>query len=80
MGGLAPLRDSVVLEHINLSPVCDYTSPIIDPKPMISENAVVPILHSIINKDGNSLKYLRLPEIWRVRQSEVIDPFLGAYN
>ena len=74
------IKAEEVLKHINLSLVCDYTSPIIDPKPMVSKNAAVSIIQSISDKDGNSLKYRRLPKIWRVRQSEITDPFLGAYN
>ena len=77
---LAPLRDSVVLEYIKLSLVYDYTRPIIDPKLLISKNAVVPILQSIIGKDGSSLKYLPLPKIWRVRQRQVLGVFLETYN
>ena len=77
--GLAPLRDSVVLEQINLS-LEYYSQPITDPKPMISEDTVVPILQSILDKDGNSLKYLHLPKVWKVHQSEMLSVFLETYN
>ncbi|KAL7533571.1 hypothetical protein ACHAXR_005315, partial [Thalassiosira sp. AJA248-18] len=78
--GLAPLRGSGVLEEIDLSLVGRYKeSPSIDPKPVLSEDTVLPILHSILDT-GTSLKYLRLPKIWREEQSEVLGRFLNKYN
>ena len=70
----------MVFEQIIFGLVHGYTSQIIDPKPIMSENAVVPILQSIIDKDGNSSKYLRLPKMWRVRQTEVLGLLLETYN
>ena len=64
-GGLSPLYGSKVLEHLNLSMTENYASTVVEPKPMLSEDAVVPILSSIVGTDGNSLKYLRLSKVWR---------------
>eukprot|EP00581_Thalassiosira_minuscula_P015855 CAMPEP_0183716136 /NCGR_PEP_ID=MMETSP0737-20130205/10146_1 /TAXON_ID=385413 /ORGANISM="Thalassiosira miniscula, Strain CCMP1093" /LENGTH=333 /DNA_ID=CAMNT_0025945353 /DNA_START=1090 /DNA_END=2088 /DNA_ORIENTATION=+ len=91
--GLAPLRNSVVLEYINLRD--DGKDRFIDHEPLLSENVgvlynqpesslsenvVVPILQSIISTDGNSLKYLNIPKVWKSRQSEMLDAFLDAYR
>ena len=54
--GLEPLCGSTVLKLIDLSLVGPHESPVIIPKPKISEEAILPILDSIINADGSSLE------------------------
>ena len=56
--GLEPLRGSAVLEQIDLSLVGRNEKPDIEPRPSISESVVIPILDSIIDADGCSLKYI----------------------
>ena len=48
--------------------------------PSISEAALLPILHSIVDADGNSLRYLELPQKWRNNRSFVLVAFLRKYN
>ena len=55
---------------------CGSTPPI----GVICENEVLPILTSIIDKDGSSLRHLRLPKMWRERQSHQLGQFLEKYN
>ncbi|KAL7533930.1 hypothetical protein ACHAXR_005532 [Thalassiosira sp. AJA248-18] len=62
---LAPLRGSVVLERVDLSLVSWGQSPVIDPNSLLCDSAVIPILHSIIDVDDNSLTHLQLPKIWK---------------
>ncbi|KAL7538242.1 hypothetical protein ACHAXR_008386 [Thalassiosira sp. AJA248-18] len=68
--GLSPLRGSLVLEEIDLNMGRYEESPSIEPKPVLAEDTVLPILHSILDTGGTSLKYLRLPKMWREEQSE----------
>lgn len=77
---LAPLRDSFVLVEIDLSLADEYTSPIIDPAQMISDDAALPILESILNKIGNALKCLRLPKAWKKRKAKSLGLFLEAFD
>ena len=77
---LSPLRGSVVLEEVDLSLCGWYGSKTIDPTPNICENEVLPILNSILDKDGSSLRYMRLPKKWRERQSLQLGQFLEKYN
>ena len=74
--GLEPMRESVVLERINLSLVGDHDNPNIDPEPPISAAAVIPILTSILNTQGNSLVHVQLPKKWRVERSDILTQFL----
>ena len=76
--GLFPLSKSVVLEMIDLSEckreidvvLCStYGSSSDGMMPSFSESQVLPILHSILNEGGSSLKYLRLPRPLRVASS-----------
>jgi len=62
--GLNPLRGSVVLEQIDLSLVGKYQIPYPPPKSKISEEAVVPILESIVSSVGCSLKCIQLNTNW----------------
>ena len=81
--GLNPLRGSVVLEQIDISLVGKHEETKIKPYPKISQDAVVPILDSIISTDGCSLKYVRFPQKWQIgiigSQRPVID-FGNRYN
>jgi len=79
--GLNPLRGSVVLEQIDLSLVRKYEDPRIKSIPKISEEAVLPILDSLISADGCSLKHIVFPHIWRVGERRVSDEsFQRRYN
>ena len=49
-------------------------------QPLISEIAVSPILDSIIDVDGYSLKYFQLPKYWRVRQGGIIGRSIDTYQ
>ena len=59
------LRGSIVLKQLDLSLVGQFESPKLHPEPSITEEAVVPILTSIINAEGTSLIHLQLPQKWR---------------
>jgi len=82
--GLEPLRGSVVLEQLDLSLVGSGgtwgESPILFPAPYISDEAVIPILDSIIDAEGSVLKHLRLPKKWRGAQSTLLSRCLANYN
>ncbi len=67
---LEPLRGSLVLEKIDLSLVGDNESPKIemDPTahlPIMSFEHILPILDSIIHRNGNSLRHIQFPHISR---------------
>lgn len=67
---LEPLRGSLVLEKIDLSLVGDNESPKIemDPTahlPIMSFEHILPILDSIIHRNGNSLGHIQFPHISR---------------
>lgn len=74
--GLEPLRHSSI-QHIDLSLVKQHENPFLESEPMLSEEAVVPILENII--DHNSLTFLMLPKVWRERQLELLGSFLEHY-
>lgn len=50
------------------------------PISMISEEAIIPILGSIIEASGNSLKQLQLPRAWIRNKSQMLNDFLSRYN
>ena len=86
--GLETLRGSVVLEQIDLSRTDKndpawllniYSNPRIS---ALSEEIVVNLLDSIVNKDGCSLKYILFPRKWRDETftSSVIGDFRTRYN
>lgn len=58
--GLAPLRGSTALELLDLSLL--KMNP--RPKPMFSQDIIIPILDSIISVQGSSLKHVRYPHQW----------------
>jgi hypothetical protein len=78
--GLEPLRNSAVLEVIDLSLVGQYECPDIKPVPPISESIVISILNSIIMTDGSTLRYVLLPKKFRSNPSSELDKFLRKYN
>lgn len=79
--GLVSLRGSVVLEQLDLSLVGPNESPSSSlDDPMIRPGVVVPILYSIIDKEGTSMKHLQLPKKWRDDKSQVLGSFLSTYN
>jgi len=83
--GLEPLRGSTIIEQIDLSLVGDHQSPNISPKPPISRELVLPILVSIIEREGCSLRHVQFPSVWseggksiqfeqfRMRYNEMLD-------
>ena len=78
--GLEPLRESLVLEHIDLTLVSLYENPSIDPEPLISEELVLPILISIVDANNNLLRYVELPKKFRSHPSSSLNRFLKKYN
>ena len=78
--GLEPLRSSTSLIQLDLSLVGLKESPELSPVPMISEALVIPILNSIIDADGCSLRQVQFPKKWREEQSELMVQFLSKYN
>ncbi|KAL7540866.1 hypothetical protein ACHAXR_010433, partial [Thalassiosira sp. AJA248-18] len=78
--GLEPLRDSVVLAQIDLGLVGEHESPLIEPEPLLSETEVLPILTSIIDADGVSLKHVQLPKAFRTEPNVILDNFLRSYD
>ena len=76
---LEPLRGSVVIEQIDLSLIGDE-SPYLDPEPPISCEHVLPILDSIIEREGCALKHLQFPSMWQYEPSFEFHAFIGRYN
>jgi hypothetical protein len=77
--GLDPLRGSTVIEQIDLSLVGEHQRPFLDPDPLILAAVVLPILDSIFEREGYSLKHLQFPHVWRRVRSE-FSAFLGRCN
>jgi hypothetical protein len=80
--GFEPLRGSTIIEQIDLSLVGDGESPYLYPEPPISRDHVLPILHSIIEREGCALKYLQFPKAWGKERSfeSAFHHFLQRYN
>eukprot|EP00984_Skeletonema_dohrnii_P021423 scaffold10700_cov90-Skeletonema_dohrnii-CCMP3373.AAC.2 len=80
--GLEPLRGSIVIEQIGLSLVAHHKSPSIYPAPPISCNHVIPVLDSIIEREGCALRHLQFPQVWREEPStdSEFHQFLLRYN
>lgn len=94
--GLEPLRGSRLLEHIDLNPgtleplklvpsggVATEMSGILAGMKhysSLSEQAIVPILDSIITVEGSSLKQLNFPKKWRANKIPLLTQFLNRYN
>lgn len=70
---LDPLRGSTVLRQIDLVVKSEAST-------ILSESAVLPILNSIINTHGCSLKYIELPVQWREGRSPELEQFLERYH
>ena len=63
-----PLRGSVVIEQIDLS--LEGQNPLLDlAEPQIPCYYVLPILYSIIEREGCALRHLRFPSEWRYEPS-----------
>ena len=80
--GLEPLRGSSIIEQIDLSVVYNTHQPDLDPQPLISCEHVLPILDSIIEREGCALKYIQFPFVWRNEASTDSDfhAFIRRYN
>jgi len=80
--GLDPLRGSIVLELIDLntSVITAIASDGFPPCFTLSEDAVIPILDSIISEKYRALKLLELPLVWRKKESAQLAAFLVRYN
>ena len=86
--GLEPLRRSTTLQQIDLSTSVKAT--IADCKDLFSpnfpwsfslqEDAVIPVLNSIIAEKGSSLKHIQFPLVWRRKKSDLLISFLERYN
>ncbi|KAL9181649.1 LOW QUALITY PROTEIN: hypothetical protein ACHAXT_010454 [Thalassiosira profunda] len=78
---LGPLRRSTVLKALDLSLVGFHQPPLIDPEPLISDEVVLPILHSIVDRCVCSLKFIQLPHKWReMSPSSELTAFLKAFD
>jgi len=83
--GLEPLRGSTIIEQIDLSLVGKHQSPRLSSRPPISRDFVLPILDSIIEREGCSLRHVQFPSVWseggksiqfeqfRIRYNEMLD-------
>eukprot|EP00984_Skeletonema_dohrnii_P007858 scaffold2901_cov91-Skeletonema_dohrnii-CCMP3373.AAC.2 len=76
--GLEPLRGSTTIEQIDLSLFYDRKHPDFCPAPLISCDDVLPILDSIIDREGSLLRHLHLPSEWKGEFQ--FDQFLRRYN
>lgn len=66
--GMDPLRGSTALERIDLSSEC------------LSMPTVVPILQSMVEKEGCSLRHIQLPKKWRLEKGQLLDHFIQKFN
>ena len=85
--GLEPIRGSLVLEQIDLSLIGHESAwAEREREQLISKDAVIPILESIVvNAGGSTLKHVALPRSWRSRspiesQSQLLVQFVERYN
>uniref|UniRef100_A0A7S2PBG5 Uncharacterized protein n=1 Tax=Skeletonema marinoi TaxID=267567 RepID=A0A7S2PBG5_9STRA len=77
--GLEPLRGSEIIEQIDLS-IVEFVGD--DRETSISCDHVLPILDSLIEREGPAMKHLQFPKKWRkevVTESD-FHAFLGRYN
>lgn len=74
--GLEPLRSCTGLESIHL---CTGEENDAETESILSDDAVIPILESIIEEREKPL-YFTLPKKWCVEQSELLTIFLRKYN
>ena len=78
--GLEPLRGSTIIEQIDLSLVGKNKRPRLEPPPPISCEFVLPILDSIVEREGCSLRHLQFPKVWRQGDSDQFDQFLHRHS
>jgi len=93
--GLEPLRQSNVLQLLDLSLVGKHERPgkvhydekghaiRYQQRDLLSAEVVLPIIDSIISSDGCALKYTVFPEMWHWRSDEwatLLSGFAGRYN
>ena len=79
--GLGPLLTSTSLEQLDLCLVEKKDKPNgIDLELKISKSDVIPILDSILDVEGSSLKHIKFPKKWRVERSQLLGRFLAKYN
>jgi hypothetical protein len=76
---LEPIRGSWVIKEIDLSLVGRHQSPLLDPKPPISTDIVLPILDDIIAR-GEQAILVQFPKAWRQQHSNYFYEFLERYN
>ncbi|KAL7534264.1 hypothetical protein ACHAXR_007306, partial [Thalassiosira sp. AJA248-18] len=76
--GLEPLRGTTALERIDLS--LGYNDNNDASSSSISASVVIPILESIVEKEGNSLRHIQFPKKWRTERGSFMDQFLAKYN
>ena len=87
--GLEPLRGSSTIEQIDLSTTdqassmatnADFFSPNFPWCFALSEDAIVPILDSIISKHDKSLKHVKFPLFWRNNKRVLLTEFMERYH
>ena len=78
--GLHHIRDSVVLEQIDLSLASQNESLDEDIEIQISEDDTLPILLNLMGQADSSLKQLQFPQKWRDEKSDMFRRFLRSYN
>jgi len=78
--GLDHIRDSVVLEQIDLSLASQNESLDEDVEIQISEEDTLPTLLNLIGQADSSLKQLQFPQKWRDEKSDMFCRFLRNYN
>lgn len=78
--GLKPLKRSTVLERIDLSMAEPFTKPVTGMHTAMNLNTILPILLSIVDKNGNSLKHIQLPLRWRIEKQPALKEFAETYN
>ncbi len=86
--GLEPIRGSTVLERMDLS-TSSVATIVSDDDPLssnfpwsftLSEEAVIPILDSIIARKDRALTLLELPVVWKKNKSAQLAAFMERYN
>lgn len=80
--GLSPLYGSLVIQQIDLC--INATNRSMRNESDISESlsmdAVLPILYSISDSEGNALKQIQLPKKWREEQNDALTDFVICHN
>jgi len=76
---LEPLRGSRVIKEVDLSLVGRHQSPLLDPKPPILADIVLPVLDDIIAR-GDEAILIQFPNAWRQQRSNYFCEFVVRYN